>query len=48
MTFKKIVEAVANGEKKTLVEGMISDAFQDNEISWEELNTLCSLVNRIG
>lgn len=48
MTFKKIVEAMANGEKRTLIDGMISDAFQDDKISWEEVNTLMMLAQRIG
>lgn len=48
MTFKKIVEAMANGTSVDELCGMIDSSFQAGKINWTDHETLYALVNRIG
>ena len=47
MTFKKIIEAMANGTSVDELCGMIDSSFQAGKINWKDHETLYELINRL-
>lgn len=47
MTFKKLIEAMANGTPVNELCGMIDISFQQDKITWKEHEILYALVRRL-
>lgn len=48
MTFKKLVEAIAEGTPINEICSMIERSFQLGKITWKDHETLYALVNRLS
>lgn len=48
MTFKKIIEAMANGASVDELCGMVDQSFQMGKINWNDHETLYHLIGRLN
>lgn len=48
MTFKKIIEAMANGASINELCWMVDQSFQMGKINWKDHETLYRIINRLN